>query len=240
MNVVWPVVVVLSLLALACGSDVTTPAPTGGQGATGAGGSGQGGSGGSGGSPGQGGSGGSPGDESKRFGNDMHAWGNGVATDSSGNVVITGYFGGSVDFGGGPLSSAGLADFFVAKYDGNGNHLWSKRFGDSSSESGAEVATDGSGNVVITAGFEGSVDFGGGPLSSAGLADIFVAKFDGSGNHLWSKRFGDSSSDKGASVATDGSGSVVITGYFFGSVDFGSGPLTSASNGDGFVAKVAL
>ena len=101
----------------------------------------------------------------------------GVATDGSGNVVITGLFGDTVDFGGGPLTSASHFDVFVAKYDGSGNHLWSKRFGDSLYEIGDSVATDASGNVVITGRFEGSVDFGGGLLTSAGYSDIFLAKY---------------------------------------------------------------
>ncbi|HUN81537.1 MAG TPA: hypothetical protein VMV81_08520 [Phycisphaerae bacterium] len=58
--------------------------------------------------------------------------------------------------------------------------------------------------------------------------DIFLAKFDASGNHLWSKRFGDSLSQIGAAIAVDLAGSVWIAGSFLGSLDFRGGPLTSA------------
>ena len=164
---------------------------------------------------------------SKRFGDENDQIGEGVAVDGSGNVVITGWFTGTVDFGGGPLVSTDYdIDVFVAKFDADGNHLWSKRF--DSSVYGLEVistvAVDGSDNVVIAEQFVGTVDFGGVPLTSAGSVDIAVAKFDASGGHLWSKGFGDDNYQIAQSIAADGSGNVVITGYFGGTVDFGGGP----------------
>ena len=85
-----------------------------------------------------------------------------------------------MDFGGGPLTSAGGIDIFLAKFDPAGNHLWSKRFGDGFSQIGYSVTVDGADNVLFTGAFSGSVDFGGGPLTSAGGIDIFLAKFAGS------------------------------------------------------------
>jgi len=84
-----------------------------------------------------------------------------------------------MDCGGGPLTSAGGTDIFVVKFDPNGNHLWSQRFGDSDSQYGTGVAADATGNVILTGSFYGTVDFGGGPLTDAcnEQADIFVAKF---------------------------------------------------------------
>jgi hypothetical protein len=152
--------------------------------------------------------------------------------------LITGVFGGTVDFGGDTLTSAGSPDIFLAKFDTNGGHLWSKRFGDSRVQYGRSVACDGSGNVVVTGYFRSTVNFGGGTLTSAGADDIFLAEFDSNGNHLWSKRFGDEwLQQMGHSTACDGSGNVVVTGHFEGTVDFGGEPLTSAGNDDIFLAK---
>ena len=174
---------------------------------------------------------------SDRFGDGEKQYGYSVATDASGNVVVTGRFEGSVDFGGGVLTEAGGYDIFLAKFDASGNHLWSKRFGDARSQYGESVATDNSGNIVVTGRFQGSVDFGGGVLTNDGIWDIFLVKFDASGNHLWSKRFGDGLSQYVYSVATDASGNVVVTGYFQGTVDFGGGVLTSDGGDDIFLAK---
>jgi len=118
---------------------------------------------------------------SKRFGSTSFDQGYGVAVDDSGNVVVTGSFNGTVNFGGGGLNSAGSFDIFVAKFSGaEGSHLWSKRFGSTSDDWGRGVAVDGSGNAVVTGSFLGTVDFGGGGLSSGGgYYDLFVAKFSG-------------------------------------------------------------
>ena len=49
-----------------------------------------------------------------------------------GNVTygmnITGDYQSAINFGGGPLVSAGLTDIFVVKYDTNGTHMWSQGF----------------------------------------------------------------------------------------------------------------
>jgi hypothetical protein len=58
----------------------------------------------------------------------------------------------------------------------DGAHEWSKRFGDVSNEAGSGVAADNGGNVLVTGFFEGDIDFGGGPLHTAGSQDIFVVK----------------------------------------------------------------
>jgi len=100
-----------------------------------------------------------------------------VVDDASGNVIVTGYIEDTVDFGGGALTSAGGWDIFVAKFGSEGAHLWSKRFGDGSDQAAEAVAVDASGNAMVTGYFDGTVDFGGGALTSAGSFDIFVAKF---------------------------------------------------------------
>jgi hypothetical protein len=175
---------------------------------------------------------------SQRFGFGGNQRGFSVATDASGNVIVTGYFEGSADFGGGSLVSAGGYDLFVAKFNAAGTHLWSQRFGDASdTQYFPDVATDGSGNVIVTGYFQGTVDFGGGALVSAGASDIFVARFDAAGTHVWSQRFGDADTQRAFSVAADGSGDFILAGDFFGTVDFGGGGLTSAGANDVFVAR---
>jgi lambda repressor-like predicted transcriptional regulator len=175
---------------------------------------------------------------SKRFGSISTDYGYRVAVDSSRNVYVIGRFVGTVDFGGGPLTSAGGYDIFVAKFSGtDGGHIWSKRFGSAGYDYANGIAVDSGGNVLVTGQFQGIVDFGGGPLTSAGGYDIFMAKYNGvNGSHIWSKRFGSTSSDYGNGIAVDEVGNVIMTGAFYGTVDFGGGSLT-ASGIDIVVAK---
>ena len=179
----------------------------------------------------------------KSAGGSDHAQGRGVAVDTSGNTYITGLFAGSASFGGTTLTSAGSQDVFVAKLDTNGNWLWARRAGSASGsiyvwDRGYGVAVDTSGNAIITGLFQESADFGSFTLTSAGSADVFVAKLDTYGNWLWARRAGGSYCDEGHGVAVDTSGNTIITGRFAGSASFGSFTLTSAGSDDVFVAKL--
>ncbi|GAB4305639.1 MAG: hypothetical protein Kow0090_21110 [Myxococcota bacterium] len=60
---------------------------------------------------------------------------------------------------------------------GAGNHLFSKRFGSTGYDRGLSVSTDSGGNIFVTGRFEGTVNFGGGNLTSAGDRDIFLIKY---------------------------------------------------------------
>ena len=72
------------------------------------------------------------------------------------------------------------------------------------------MAVDASGAVTFTGALQGTVDFGGGPLVSAGGADIFVVRLDPAGGHVWSRSFGDLADQAGGSVALDPSGAAAI------------------------------
>jgi hypothetical protein len=163
--------------------------------------------------------------------------GNSVAVDASGNVVVTGYFNNTVNFGGAGLVSAGGDEIFVAKYNSSGTHQWSQRFGSTGSDQGSAVAVDASGNVVVGGQFNNTVNFGGSNLVSAGFADAFLAKYNSSGTHQWSQRFGDGSGEGALAVATDASGNVAVTGFFGNTINMGGGTLTTTGLGDGFLAK---
>jgi hypothetical protein len=165
--------------------------------------------------------------------------GYGVAVDSHGNVVLTGYFRATVSFGGTSLVSMyGGNDTFVAKYSGvDGSHLWSKKFVNNSQDIGYGVAVDGADDIFVTGTFMGAVNFGCGSLASAGGNDIFLAKLSGaSGSCLWSERFGNTGYDIGYAVAADPLGNVAMTGVYANTVDFGNGPLPSAGPQETVVA----
>jgi RNA polymerase sigma factor (sigma-70 family) len=162
----------------------------------------------------------------------------GIAVDPDGNVVLIGRFAGTSSFGGSTLASAGGTDVFVAKFDSSGNPLWSKRFGDAASQAARALALDTSANIWITGEFAGSLDFGGGTLTGAGNTDVFVAKLDSSGGHLFSDRFGDSGRQAAGSIAIDAVGHVILIGDFDGAIHFGSKTLTSIGPSDVYIAKL--
>ncbi len=100
-----------------------------------------------------------------------------VAVDAAENLHVVGHFSGTVDFGGGPMVSAGGKDWVVAKLSGaTGGHLLSVRLGGPGEDMGLGIARDGTGNLYVSGSFDGSVDCGGKTLSSAGLTDALLVK----------------------------------------------------------------
>ena len=177
--------------------------------------------------------------------------GHDITLDPNGHLYITGYFGGTnVDFDPGPgtaflSSQGGSGDIFIAKYNYDGTYVWAIQCGGPEYEVGNGIAVDLAGNVSITGGFRGSVDFdpgsGTATLSSAGGYDIFFAKYDSSGNYLWAHDAGSTGDDIGADIVTDGMGNSIVCSRFHGAdVDFDPGAGTSflTSNG-GFDIAIA-
>lgn len=180
---------------------------------------------------------------------------NSVSVDSSGNVYVTGYFSGTVDFNPSPsttsnLVTAGAWDAFVLKLSSTGAFAWAESFGSASgNDSGTAIAVDSSGNPVVSGFFTGTVDFDPHPGSAASLTAstgrIFIVKLMSSGGaSLMARNVGGSSNDESSSIAVDSSGAIYVVGHFQGSKDFDpSGAtqlLTSAGSTDAFMIKLSI
>jgi outer membrane protein assembly factor BamB len=99
------------------------------------------------------------------------------------------------------------------------------------SEIPQRVAVSRDGEAILVGTYQGSADFGGGPLLSAPpLQDnAFIAKYAPDGTLLWSRGFG-STVTEGAftrftAVAVDRRGRISVAGEVEAGVDLGSGPL---------------
>ena len=162
----------------------------------------------------------------------------GIAVNADGSVVVVGNFYGTLNLGGGALTSVGGYDVFMVKYSSTGLYQWSQRIGGAGSEYATGVAVDSLGSLLLTGWAQGTtVSFGGASLSTvSGSRDVFLARYGANGAHLWSKTFGGSSADQGLAVAVDAGGNATITGEFAGSVSFGGATLSSAGSTDIFVA----
>lgn len=186
----------------------------------------------------------------KSMGSVTHDRGNSIAVDNAGNVYTTGLFTGTSDFDPGSgtftLTSVGLKDVFVSKFDPAGNFISAFKLGGQNDDAGNSIAVDAVGNIYTTGFFEGIGNFNPGQgtvyLTSFGGPDIFISKLDASGNCIWAKNMGGFSTDKGYSLALDASGNVYSTGFFYATADFDPGPatytLTSTTSSNIFVSKL--
>ena len=167
-------------------------------------------------------------------------FGNAIATDASGNVIVTGEFNSpSIVFGTTTLVNAGNRDIFTVKYDGSGNVLWAVSAGGSDDDYGESVSTDSYGNIYITGMFRSSsVTFGSTILTNSGGYDVYVTKYNSSGTVLWSVSAQGGGNEYGNSIAADASGNVYVTGQYESSpVIFGSFSLVNMGTRDMFLVK---
>jgi uncharacterized protein (DUF2249 family) len=176
--------------------------------------------------------------------------GNGLYIDDADDIYFTGSFKNTIDFdlGAGEvnLTSNGETDVFVCKLDSDAGYIWATSFGGISDDFGNAITVDGSDNIYVTGNFDGTVDFDPSAAienaTSVGWYDVYVSKFDASGDYQWAKQFGGSTFDFGMSIGTDAAGNVYVGGIYQMTVDFDGGAgtenHTSAGLRDMFIEKL--
>ena len=164
-------------------------------------------------------------------------FGSSIASDAFANVFNCGSFHGRVDFGGGVLDSVAANTGYVVKYDPAGAFQWRRVFSGSGTSLAAAVTADDDGSLVVIGSFSGTVDFGGGPITSAGGDDVVMVRFDANGAHQWTRQFGDDQVQTGVDIAIDANHRIVVLGEFQGSIDLGDGARASAGGRDIFLAQ---
>ena len=186
----------------------------------------------------------------KRFGGTSEDEGRSVCVDPSGNVITCGFFEVSVDFDPGPgtysLTSNGVLDAFISKLDPSGTLIWANNTGAGGNDAAYGVTTDASGNIYSTGYFSNTVDFDPGissyTITSAGQYDVFIDRFDASGNFIWAKSLGGTGDEVAYGIALGGTTTVHTCGNFQNTCDFdpNAGILNLISNGteDLFVHKM--
>ncbi len=150
--------------------------------------------------------------------------GRGAAWDSAGNGYLTGYTGGSLP----TFTTAGDGDLFLARYDANGTRTLLRQWGTSTLDVASDVEVDVSGNIYLTGYTWGALS----GQTNNGLSDAFLTKLDSSGNVLWTRLLGGTSSEASTALALDAAGQVWIGGYSASTF----GGHTNAGSFDAFVA----
>ncbi len=123
--------------------------------------------------------------------------------------------------------------------------VWAKQFGGTAADKVYDMAATADGGVVVVGSFSGSVNFGGGVVTSQAGADAFVVKLDRDGNHVWSRTYGDPTpqdstlrTERALAVAVRGDGHLVVAGEVQGdSINFGAGTMQTVL-GDAFLLEL--
>ncbi len=188
--------------------------------------------------------------------------GNAVAYDASGNMYVAGYFQGEFN----PdntnatttwnLTSKGNNDMYLAKYNSNGSIIWAFGMGGTGNEQFTSISVDGSGNIYVAGYVSSTAAWDADPSSNtnnvnatAGVNDIFVAKYDGTltpsstSFYKWAFVIGGTNNDLINGIAVDGSGNVYVAGYTQSGTNWDANPssnvnnVATSANADMFIAK---
>ncbi|PJZ57169.1 SBBP repeat-containing protein [Leptospira barantonii] len=131
----------------------------------------------------------------------------GIASDSLGNVYAVGETNGALD-GEAFFGTSDFADrnFFIVKFDSNGNKQWTRLLGVTGYTSASSVTTDTNGNIFVTGTSISGLD---GQTFSGGGSGYFIVKYNSSGTKQWTKLF---AGPKPTGITCDLNGKIYLTG----------------------------
>jgi hypothetical protein len=183
------------------------------------------------------------------------AEGQGIAVDGAGEVCVTGWFSGTVNFDPGTgaanltsSSAGGEENTFVAKLSPAGALIWAGALGMGCPSHGNGIAVDSAGNAFVTGFFEGTGNFdpagGSSLLTSVGaFNNAYVTRLDAGGNLVWAVGLGTGSANAiGQQIALDGADNVYTTGTFSGAASFDptgiAAPLVCSGIANAYVSRL--
>lgn len=161
-----------------------------------------------------------------------------ITANTNGVIGIAGEFMGSAVFGNETLTATNGRDVFTALIDSSGTIIKAMSgVGDGISNIATGIGADENGNFYITGTFEKTINFDGTQLVSGGQSDIFIVKYNSSGDLQWAKRAGGSAYMKANDLAVDKEGNVYVVGEYRDSVSFNSKWIYASYATDVFTVK---
>jgi hypothetical protein len=184
--------------------------------------------------------------------------GSNIGLDAAGNIYITGFFRGTINFN--PAGSAYLNsslsapgpsmaptnDIFILKLTPTGVFAWVKHITGITTLQGQSIVADPAGNTYSTGRFVGSsIDFDPGSGTAALTSTVtngYILKLDADGNFRWVKQVTSGTFSHAKNVALDNRGNVYVSGEFTASYSLpwaSVGPFSGGSaNTDGYIIKM--
>jgi hypothetical protein len=139
-----------------------------------------------------------------------------VERDLSGNIYVIGDYRNQFTCGSTNFNTPGNR-FVIIKYNSLGNCQWVKN----RPLEHVESVMDENNDIYLTGHFTGTVNYEGNMLTSYGGQDVYVAKYNSSGDFMWVRQIGGPGQDAAKDIAVRG-GHAYVTGYFGSSVQVGA------------------
>lgn len=145
-----------------------------------------------------------------------------INIDNNGDLILLGTYYGDLFAKSNHLKSINYSiDFFVIKYDKNGNLLFVKNIGSDNEEGGFDVITDSNDNIYITGSFSSNtiqIDSLQLKKASASSWDGFLIKLDSNGRALYTKSFGGDNAAYPKIMTIDNNDNIILNGVYSGNI----------------------
>jgi gliding motility-associated-like protein len=160
-----------------------------------------------------------------------------ITVDNNDEFIIAGEFRGIIDLGGISMTSFNEfgMDFFLAKFDANGNCLWAKHGGDpqwTKWSQGWDVETDDNNNIFFVGKIDGTSTVEGTNITTAGATDYCILSYTSAGAHRWTKSFGTANHDGHGGIAIGPNNNVYFAGDMGGNSVNIDGTIYNSANGN--------
>lgn len=164
-------------------------------------------------------------------------------TDAADATYLSGWFGGTVDFGAcatcDPVSAGGH-DMVLVKQARGGQTQWVRRYGSATEDGGNEVETDADGNVYVLALSVGDFNDGTTIWANEGAHDSYVMKLRPDGTRVWTQKIAGRGRQRARGIEVTAGGAVLVTGEAFGQTVIGADTyLNPGDTYDVFTARLA-
>ncbi len=160
-----------------------------------------------------------------------------LGMDGQENIVLGGFYQGSITVGPSNLSSGGGKEALVVKMDSAGTILWARGFYGPDDEQIKAIKAAPDGSIYFAGEFENTVNVGGFNLTASNNVDIFFGKCDPAGNVVWARSAPGFSIDLVEDMEIDEWENMYLCGFYFGDLTFDGTTVTSGGFDDMFIAK---
>lgn len=163
-----------------------------------------------------------------------------MVTDEAGNSYITGSFGGFATFGSQSFTSTGFWNAYIARYDAGGNLDWIRIVESDSNgtSTGSRLALGPGGKLYVGGASSRTAYIGNDTLEPLGFNSNWVALFDTSGNHSWTRMIQSlNSAEYIRGMTADPNGDLIVAGIHFEVLYFPGDSLPDHPGTNSYLAK---
>ncbi|MFP5436392.1 MAG: SBBP repeat-containing protein, partial [Bacteroidia bacterium] len=181
------------------------------------------------------------------YGGSDSDYGYSCATDSNGNVYLSGSTSSDGLASGGHQNTTGpnyKTDAILVKFNSSGNRLWATYYGQADESDGASSCmVDSSGNVYIAGGTSSDTGIASGGFQNTkpGGLDMYIAKFSASGSRLWGTYYGTAGYDSFSGAVLNNTGNIFVAGNADSNTGIATGGFQNTYGGgfmDAFLSKI--